>query len=229
MCGRYALHGPQTQLQEYFSTQAWPDFPDRYNITPTLLVPVIRQSPEGQRVAHLLRWGLVPNWSKDPSIGQKLNNARGETVAEKPSFRDAFTRRRCIVPASGFYEWKTEGRHKQPYYIRFKSGEPLAMAGLWESWRDPEGQIVRTFCVITTGPNEVMQPIHERMPVLLRPGDFAAWLDPAVDAAHSLGALIAPFAAEGMEAWPVSRQVSNAREEGPDLIRPLPQETAEEG
>lgn len=221
MCGRYTLHGPQSRYQEYFDTLTWADFADRYNIAPTSLVPVIRQSPEGARVADLLKWGLIPHWAKDPTIGNKLNNARGETVAEKPSFRDAYKRRRCIVPASGFYEWKAEGKIKQPYYIRYKDGSPLAMAGLWESWRDQEGQIVRTFCIITTGPNAVMEPIHDRMPVLLHREDFGRWLDPAVNAGAELGHLIAPYPPERMEAWPVSRAVSRTSNEGEELISPL--------
>jgi putative SOS response-associated peptidase YedK len=164
---------------------------------------------------------LIPHWAKDPAIGSKLNNARGETVTGKPSFRDAFKRRRCLVPACGFYEWKTEGKLKQPWFIRFKSGEPLAMGGLWESWRDPAGAIVRTFCVITTTPNEVMQPIHDRMPVLIRREDFARWLDPAIDGARELNDLIAPFRPDDMEAWPVSRKVSSPASDGPELIEPL--------
>lgn len=221
MCGRYALFGPQSRYREHFAAEDWPDFPDRYNIAPSLSVPVIRQSPEGKRVVDLLRWGLIPNWAKDPSIGTKLNNARGESVADKPSFRSAYKRRRCIVPASGFYEWQQVAgkKWKQPWFIRMKGGQPMAMAGLWESWRDPTDHIIRTFCVITTGPNEVMAPIHDRMPVMIQPTDFARWLSPEIDGS-TLASLLAPLPAELIEAYPVSRKVSRAREDGLALVEP---------
>jgi putative SOS response-associated peptidase YedK len=186
MCGRFALKSPPAKLVERFGLDECADFAPRYNIPPGTDIPVIRQSPEGKRVLHLLRWGLVPHWAKDPSIGNKLNNARGESVAEKPSFRDAFRRRRCLIPADGFYEWKTEGKVKQPYFISLKSGEPLAMGGLWESWRRPDGEILRTACIITTGPNDVMEPIHDRMPVILRTEDWQAWLEAPVEDIQSL-------------------------------------------
>ncbi len=165
MCGRFALAAPKAELITLFGLDDCVDFPVRYNIPPGTEIPVIRQSPEGKRVLHLLRWGLVPHWAKEPSIGAKLNNARGESVAEKPSFRDAFKRRRCLIPADGFYEWKAEGKTKQPYYISLKSGKPMAMAGLWESWKAPDGNILRTVCVVTTAANTVMKAIHDRMPV----------------------------------------------------------------
>ena len=217
MCGRYVLYGPQSRYQAYFDTKYWPEFADRYNIAPTSVVPVIRQSPEGERVADLLKWGLIPHWAKEPGIGLKLNNARAESLTEKPSFRDAFKRRRCIVPASGFYEWKAESIGKQPYYIHLKPDEPLAMAGLWESWRDPDGVVVRTFCIITTEANALMAQIHERMPVLLRPGDFAQWLDPEIPG-EELRELLGPYPVDPMEAWPVSKAVSRASNEGAELI-----------
>lgn len=139
---------------------------------------------------------------------------------EKPSFRDAFRRRRCLIPATGYYEWKTEGKNKQPYFIHAKSGELLAMGGLWESWRSPDGEILRTFCVITTGPNAIMEPIHDRMPVLLRKEDISRWLDPAISGSDLLG-LVVPFAPEELEAWQVSKSVSRAENEGPALIEKI--------
>jgi putative SOS response-associated peptidase YedK len=222
MCGRYALYGPISRNRDHFQVDDWPDFPDRYNIAPSLSVPVIRQAPDGRRVADLLRWGLIPNWAKDPSIGAKLNNARSESVAEKPSFRSAYRRRRCIVPASGFYEWQAVPGQtwKQPWYIHLKADEPMAMGGLWESWTDPaSGEILRTFCVITTAANEIMAPIHDRMPVILRPADWVAWLAPG-SAMEQVAPLVVPAPADSMEAWAVSRKVSSAREEGPELIEP---------
>lgn len=217
MCGRYVLKQTPARLKEYFGLDEIADFSPHYNIPPGTDIPVIRQSPEGKRVLHLLRWGLVPHWAKDPSIGSKLNNARGETVAEKPSFRDAFKRRRCLIPADGFYEWKTEGRQKQPYYISLKSGEPLAMGGLWESWRGPDGEILRTACIITTGPNAVMTPIHDRMPLILRPEEWQVWLTaPPEDILDMVG----PYDAEPMQAWQVSRRVSKTVDDDAGLIEP---------
>jgi putative SOS response-associated peptidase YedK len=197
MCGRFALKSPPAKLIERFGLDECADFAPRYNIPPGTDIPVIRRSPEGKRVLHLLRWGLVPHWAKDPSIGNKLSNARGDSVAEKPSFRDAFRRRRCLIPADGFYEWKTEGKVKQPYFISLKSGEPLAMGGLWESWRRPDGEILRTACIITTGPNDVMEPIHDRMPVILRAESWQAWLEAPVEAIQPL---VIPYDADAMQA-----------------------------
>ena len=219
MCGRYALYGPHSRYREHFHTEDWPDFSDRYNIAPSARVPIIRQAPDGCRVVDLLRWGLVPHWAKDESIGAKLNNARGETVAEKPSFRSAFAKRRCIVPASGFYEWQAvAGQRKQPWYMQLLGGEPMAMGGLWESWTNPAtGEIIRTFCIVTTAPNEVMAPIHDRMPVILRREDWPAWLSPDGDP-QRVSSMVRPAPPDVMEARPVSSKVSNAREDGPELL-----------
>jgi putative SOS response-associated peptidase YedK len=219
MCGRFAFNASIAQVAEHFGVgAATTTFAPNFNIPPGTDIPVIRQSPEGHRVLHLLRWGLVPHWAKDPAIGNKLNNARGETVAEKPSFREAFKRRRCLIPASGFYEWKAEGRLKQPYYISLKSGELLALGGLWESWTAPDGAILRTCAIVTTGPNALMRPIHDRMPVILAPRHWQAWLSgPAEDVAG----LLTPHAAEIMQAWPVDRRVSRAGENDPGMIEPI--------
>jgi putative SOS response-associated peptidase YedK len=219
MCGRYVLYGAHALHAEYFAVEDWPQFADHYNIAPSLEVPVIRQSPQGKRVAHLLKWGLVPHHAKDSAIGSKLNNARAESVGDKPSFRSAWQRRRCLVPASGYYEWQSvAGERKQPWFIHLKSDEPLAMGGLWESWTSPEGDILRSFCVITTAPNEVMQPIHDRMPVIIAQENWAAWLDPKYADDAALKPLLMPYAAVQMEAWQVSRRVSNAREMEASLI-----------
>jgi putative SOS response-associated peptidase YedK len=165
MCGRYVLHGPHSRLREYFDLRDCAEWQARYNIAPQSDVLVVRQRPELGRVGQLVRWGLIPRWAKDPSIGQKLNNARAETVAEKPSFRTSFERHRCLIPANGFYEWQSvaEGgrTRKQPWYMRPRAeGEFFAMAGLLAAWKSPEGQDIVGTCVITTGPNEVMAPIH---------------------------------------------------------------------
>ena len=219
MCGRFALKAPPAELVTRFDLAACADFGPRFNIPPGTDIPVIRQSPEGERVLHLLRWGLIPHWSKDTSIGAKLNNARGETVAQKPSFRDAFKRRRCLIPADGFYEWKPDGTYKQPYYISLKSGEPMAMAGLWESWTAPDGSILRTACVITTSANKLMVPIHDRMPVIIRSGHWQDWLAEPLDRVE---ALITAYPDSEMQAWPVDRRVSRTREDDAELMVPVP-------
>lgn len=216
MCGRYALKAKPEELIKLFGLDECADLKPRYNIPPGTDIAAIRQSPEGKRVLHNLRWGLVPHWAKDPSIGNKLNNARGESVAEKPSFRDAFRRRRCLIPADGFYEWKAEGKVKQPYYISLP--ETFAMGGLWESWKSPDGEILRTCCIITTGPNSVMEPIHDRMPVIIAPEDWQRWLSgPAED----IQELIRPFAPDVMQAWPVDRRVSKTVDDDEGLTAPL--------
>ena len=218
MCGRYALNSTPTELVTRFGLDDCADFGLHYNIPPGTDIPVIRQSPEGKRVLHLLRWGLVPHWAKDPSIGAKLNNARGETVFEKPSFRDAFKRRRCLVPANGYFEWKAEDKIRQPYYISLKSGEPMAMGGLWESWRDPDGTILRTVCVVTTTPNAVMEPIHDLMPVIVAPENWQSWLSGMPE---EVAGMVAPYRDDELQAWPVSRRVSKTQGDDAGLIKPI--------
>lgn len=215
MCGRFALKAPPSELVTRFGLDECVEFSPRYNISPGTDIPVIRQSPDGKRVLHLLRWGLIPHWAKDPGIGAKLNNARGESVAEKPSFREAFKRRRCLVPANGFYEWAVENHKKQPYYISLKSGELMAMGGLWESWKSSDGVIVRSVCIITTGANEVMTPIHDRMPVLIEPGNWQAWLNATTD---EVLPLVAPYNFHEMCACPVSPRVNRTVEDDSGLI-----------
>jgi putative SOS response-associated peptidase YedK len=222
MCGRYALNSTPAELVTRFGLGECADFAPRYSIPPGTDIPVIRQSPEGKRVLHQLRWGLVPHWSKDPSIGARLNNARGETVAEKPSFRDAFKRRRCLIPANGFFEWKAEGKIKQPFYISLKSGEPMSMGGLWESWKTPEGGILRTVCIVTTSPNTVMQPIHDRMPVIVAPENWQSWLNGMPE---EVGGMVAPYRDGELQAWPVSRRVSKTQDDDGGLIEPINPDT----
>ncbi len=221
MCGRYALFGPESRLQEYFGVDGWPAFGPRYNIAPSASVPVIRQAPDGRRVVDLLKWGLVPHWSKDALIGAKLSNARGETVAEKPSFRSAYRRRRCIVPAAGFFEWQAvAGARKLPWFASLSSGEPMALGGLWESWTAADGSLLRSFCVITVAANAVMSPIHDRMPVILQAQDWASWLAPE-SPPDLVAALVTPAPAASMTAWPVSRRVSRATEDDAALLAPM--------
>lgn len=217
MCGRFALKAPKADLIDLFRLASCDDYPVRYNIAPGTDIPVIRLSPEGLRVLHLLRWGLIPHWAKDSTIGARLVNARSESVADKSAFRDAFRRRRCLVPADGFYEWKAEGKIKQPYYFSAASGNPLALAGLWESWKAPDGAIMRTVCLLTTEANELMAPVHNRMPVIVGQDDWAAWL---ADPAEAVTKLLRPCASEGMQAWPVGRRVSRSSEDDVTLVAP---------
>lgn len=226
MCGRYVLYGPHSRLNERFSLQECPDFAPRYNIAPTSDVLVIRQRPEVGRVGQIVRWGLVPNWAKDITIGAKLNNARAETVAEKPSFRTSFARHRCLIPANGFYEWKlvSEGGkvRKQPYYIRPAEEDGFfAFAGLLARWRAPDGTDLVTTCIITTAANPLMAPIHDRMPVILGPGAWDRWLEAQNPPVEALKGLLVPCAAEGMVAYPVSTAVNRAGVEGEGLIAPV--------
>jgi putative SOS response-associated peptidase YedK len=223
MCGRYVLCGPQSRLTEYFDLRECAAWEARYNIAPQSDILVIRQRPQLGRVGQSVRWGLIPRWAKDPAIGLKLNNARAETVAEKPSFKAGFQRHRCLIPANGFYEWQAvseDGKvRKQPWYVRpVDDGAFFAMAGLLAAWKAPDGTDIMSTCVITTASNDVMAPIHDRMPVLLAPAQFDAWLDPARRDVAELGRWLQPAAPEGMVARPVGSRVGNARNEGPELL-----------
>lgn len=201
MCGRFALYATPKQLIDYFGLDECADLTPAYNIPPGTDIAAIRQSPEGKRVLHLLRWGLVPHWAKDPGLGRKLNNARVESVAEKPSFRDAFKRRRCLIPANGYFEWKTEGKAKQPYFISLQSGDLLALAGLWETWRGPDGKLLRTCCIVTTAANALLAPIHDRMPLIV---PQARWLDWLAATPVDMADLVTPQAPDALQARPVS-------------------------
>lgn len=218
MCGRYAivLAGDGT-LQRRFSLGELGDDPaPRFNVAPTQTLPVItRNSPN--RV-EMMRWGLIPSWAKDASIGSKMINARAETVAEKPAFRRALRSQRCLVPATGFYEWKRDGDSKAPHFIHLP-GEPLfAFAGLYDVWRDPDGQVMKTYTILTTAPNALMTEIHNRMPVILRREGEDDWLDPANSEPETLLPLLRPYPAEQMAAYPVSRLVNSPANDAPDLL-----------
>lgn len=212
MCGRYALNTTATELIEHFQLLGSLDLSPRFNIAPTSQIPIIRYKPDVGRVAQVVRWGLIPSWSKEPTA--KLNNARGETVAEKPSFRASFARHRCLIPASGFYEWQTVAGKKQPYFIHPSGSGLFAFAGLLAAWKAPDGQVIVSTCIITTGPNEVMEPIHDRMPVILEPDQFDAWLDPALPGPVEM---LRPCSPEGMAAHPVRP----LRTDGLECIEPV--------
>jgi putative SOS response-associated peptidase YedK len=220
MCGRYSLHTHPEVIALYFKLGLLPDLTPRYNITPGTNVLIVRQDPEKGRTADLYRWGLIPGWAKDPAIGNKLANARAETVAEKPSFRSAFKRGRCLIPASGFYEWKKVAGRKRPYYVRPVGADLFAFAGLTERWNGPDGP-VHSCAIITTDANELMRDIHDRMPVILAPEDHAAWLDPANPAPAKLQALLKPCPPRMMAAHPVSPRVNTPKNDEPALIEPV--------
>lgn len=219
MCGRYSLVFEFDVLEGRFRLVGGIQLPllPRYNIAPTQKVLVITNDGTANH-PETMRWGLIPSWAKDPSIGSRLINARAETVAEKPSFRTALRRRRCLIPADGFYEWRKEGSRRIPMRITLKSGEPFAFAGLWESWKNPEGQWVKSCTIITTEPNEVMAPIHNRMPVILLPDVESLWVDPKAEDLTTLVGLLAPYPAEDMEAYQVSTAVNSSKSNVPECI-----------
>ena len=196
-----------------------PNFPPRYNVAPTQPVPIVRMA-EGKREFALVRWGLIPPWVKDPRAFSLLINARGESVNEKPAFRNAMKRRRCLFPADGFYEWKREGGRKRPYFVRLKSGAPMAFAGLWESWMGPNGEEMETAAIVTTAASRSIAHIHDRMPVIVAPDAFDFWLDPNVDG-EMAAAVIAPAPDESLEAYEVSSAVNRTANDSAVLLEPL--------
>jgi putative SOS response-associated peptidase YedK len=224
MCGRFTLRTPASELIRLFSLLNQPDLFPRYNIAPTQPVACVRQNDKAERTLSDLRWGLVPFWAKDLKIGARMINARGETVATKPSFRTAFKKRRCLIPVDGFYEWKRLGpKQKQPYLIEMKSRHPFALAGLWEEWSpqdDPQATSVESCSIITTAANELMSSLHDRMPVIVDESDFDKWLDPRSKPVE-LESLIKPYTSQPMQVRAVSRVVNNARNEIPECVVPL--------
>jgi putative SOS response-associated peptidase YedK len=223
MCGRYELHTPVEELARRFDaplTDEAAALPARYNIAPTLRVPVVRVADKGRRI-EAMTWGLLPSWAKDPA-GVKPINARVETVFEKPMFRNAIKRRRCLVPADGFYEWRADPTGKQPFHIGMVDGSPFAFGGLWEYWAMPDHEPVVSCAILVTEANDLMAKIHDRMPVIVRPEHYASWLDPKLADPRVIAPMLEQFPAEEMRAYPVSTRVNNTRNEGPDLLHPLP-------
>ncbi len=223
MCGRYTLTAPGEIVAEVFELVDVPPILPRYNVAPTQEAAVVRvTAPGAPRTLAPLRWGLIPYWAKDRAIGNRLINARAESLVDKPAFRDSFRRQRCLVPADGFYEWKKlDAKTKQPYLIHRQDRRPFGLAGLWSSWRSPDAGRIETFTIITTTPNGLMRPLHDRMPAILDPRDFAAWLDPANRDVAQLQALLAPAPEAGWLTTPVSRAVNSAAHDAPDCIEPL--------
>jgi len=227
MCGRYSLTTPAEAMRRLFGFAGpLPNLPARYNVAPTQLVPIVRLDRSAARELVNVRWGLIPFWAKDAAIGNRLINARSDGLAEKPSFRAAFRARRCLVPADGFYEWQATAHGKQPYRIGLKGGTPeafplFAFAGLWERWeKAPDGAPVESSTIVTTDANELLRPIHPRMPVILAAEDYAPWLDPKTPPEEALS-LLKPYLAAAMVAYPVSSRVNSVRFDDAACITPL--------
>jgi putative SOS response-associated peptidase YedK len=223
MCGRYRLSKRKQMMEEHFAAvSAGEEWSPRYNLAPTQSVPIIRQKPkEPVRQWSLARWGLIPSWAKDVSGAAARINARSETAATTPAFRDAFKLRRCLVPADGFYEWQKTGTARQPYCFEVNHGALFAFAGLWERWKDPNGTWMKSCSILTTTPNAVTAPIHDRMPVILDPNDYDLWLDPGMTDVRALGDLLKPCDARFMRSYPVSTRVNNAVNDDEECSAPV--------
>jgi putative SOS response-associated peptidase YedK len=221
MCGRYRLSRRKQIIEEHFDTADWQDdWSPRYNIAPTQPVPVIRQHPkEPIRQLSLMKWGLIPKWAKDPSIATGTINAKSETAATKPAFRDPLKFRRCLIPADGFYEWKRTGASKQPYCFEVNGGELFAFAGLWEGWKNAEGQWIKTCSILTTTPNAVTSAIHDRMPVILNRDSYDLWLDPGMQDVAAISELLKPYDARVMRCYPVSTRLNHVENDDEDCSR----------
>lgn len=222
MCGRFTQFYSWAELQEFYQllNTAFPNFAPSWNVAPTQIIGTIlpQGSGAGGLIYQPMRWGLVPFWAKDIAIGNKLINARSETVAEKPVFRSAFKERRCVIPVSGFFEWQKSGRAKIPHFIRSVTGEPLSFAGLWENWRAPDGQELMSCTILTTDANAVLAPVHHRMPVILGRGEVEPWLEKGGNE------LFRPCPSQWLTSWPVSSRVNSPANNGPDLIDAAPKE-----
>lgn len=221
MCGRFTSFLSPEILAAVFDVQT-PQFVEpRYNIAPTQQVAVVRCHEDGRNRLDRLKWGLIPPWAKEPGIGNHLINARSETVSEKPAFRQAIKYHRCIIPASGFYEWLLVDKHKQAYYVHATDNTPLGLAGLWERWNAPDGTVLESFCILTTSANKLMENIHDRMPVILSPDTYALWLRRNMHAPEQLAQLCQPCPTELLAVHTVSDLVNNPRFDNPDCIAPL--------
>jgi putative SOS response-associated peptidase YedK len=222
MCGRFTLTVNPADLQDAFANYSFPTkFAPRFNIAPTQ--PILAIANDDKNEAQFFVWGLIPMWAKDPSIGTRLINARAETLAEKPSFRGSLKHKRCLILADGFYEWKASptGKTKTPYFIHMKDRKPFVFAGLWDSWSNPDGSHIKSCTIITTEPNDLMRLIHNRMPVILHPRDYAKWLDPSARTPEGLNPLLKPYPAEHMNAYPVSTLVNKPGNDIPELVVPV--------
>ena len=221
MCGRYRLSRRKQFIEEYFETENEVDWEPRYNIAPSQPVGIIRRDQSTpKRHFSLARWGLIPSWATDVSIGFKTINARAETVAMKPAFRDAFLSRRCLLPADGFFEWRRSGKEKQPFHFGMQDDSLFAFAGLWDRWRDPTGTAIESCSILTTTANSLLADVHDRMPVILRRESYDLWLDPAFKDVKALADLLAPFDASQMTRFPVSTRINAVANDDPDCVLP---------
>ncbi len=223
MCGRFTLRASREQIAALFQLplEQVPPLAPRYNIAPTQPVLALRvPHTTGHKELTFLNWGLIPFWADDPKIGNRMINARAESVADRPAFRAAFRYRRCLIPADGFYEWRKVNGRKQPYLIQHRDASPFAFAGLWEHW-EREGSVIESCTIITVPPNPLVAELHDRMPAILPEEDYALWLDPHVQDKRRLLPLLRPYPAERLEAFPVSPRVNNPRNDDPDLVVPL--------
>jgi putative SOS response-associated peptidase YedK len=223
MCGRYRLSRRKQLVEEYFDCGPWDDdWSPRYNIAPTQPIPVIRQSPkEPVRQISSMKWGLIPNWARDVSIASSTINAKSETAAIKPAFRDPLKFRRCLIPADGFYEWKRNGASKQPYCFETGDGELFAFAGLWDGWKNADGQWIKTCSILTTTPNAVTSAVHDRMPVILDRESYDWWLDPAMQNVAAVSELLKPYDARLMRSYPISMRINHVANDDEDCSRPV--------
>ncbi|HTV35659.1 MAG TPA: SOS response-associated peptidase [Xanthobacteraceae bacterium] len=226
MCGRYVITSSPAAIRALFGYPEQPNFPARYNVAPTQPIAVVRLH-EGRRQFALMRWGLIPSWVKDPKTFSLLINARGESVIDKPAFRAAMRRRRCLIPADGFYEWKEIGGRKQPYFVHMRTGGPFAFAGLWETWTGPNGEEMDTAAIVTTSANRTLSAIHDRMPVIVPPDAFDFWLDSAKVDAQTAAALIVPAREDLFEGYEISTAVNRVANDSPALIAPAPAPAAD--
>jgi putative SOS response-associated peptidase YedK len=221
MCGRYRLSRRKQLIAEYFETDNEVDWEPRYNIAPSQLVGIIREDPSRpERHFSLARWGLIPSWATDASVGFKTINARSETVASKPAFRDAFTSRRCLLPADGFFEWSRRGKEKQPLHVGMQDDSLFAFAGLWDRWRDQAGAVIESCSILTTTANSLLADIHDRMPVILRQENYDLWLDPGFKDVKALAKVLVPFDAAQMRRFPVSTRVNSVTNDDAECVAP---------
>jgi putative SOS response-associated peptidase YedK len=223
MCGRYRLTAKERYLRDHFGLDEDPTWEPRWNIAPTQQVPTIRQHPaQPTRIFSLMRWGLIPYWAKDQSFGLRTINAMAETAAEKPAFRDAFRRHRCLIPADAFYEWKRIGpKEKQPYNFGLAAGSVFAFAGLWDRWRDPDKNVIEGCTILTTQPNSLVADVHNRMPAILSPDDYERWLDPGITDVIEVAECLRPFDARLMKKYPVSTRVNRAENDDAECGREI--------
>lgn len=224
MCGRYTLYSSKEEVESFFKAKAEDEhlFEQNYNVAPGSTMPVVLTGRSGEREIGGLRWGLIPRWADDVDTGYKMINARGETLSEKKTFREPFLKRRCIIPANGFYEWKNEEPKKQPFYIRVLTYDLIGFAGLYERWTSPEGEDIYSYTIITTEANALVRPLHDRMPVILNPDDYDAWLDNDNQDTDALQGLLKPYDITEMATYRVSDKVNNTKNNFAKLIQPIP-------